>query len=609
MDAVFLEPLSKHIWELKYRYRFDGRIIDHNIEDSWHRTAMAVASVEKHNKEEWAKQFFSLLEGFQFLPGGRILAGAGAGAGTQKKVTLFNCFVMGTLDDSIVGIFQALKESAITMQQGGGIGIDFSTLRPRGTLAIASGRFASGPLSFMEMWEAMSTTMSALGERRGAMMGVLRCDHPDIEAFVQAKRSSSAFKHFNLSVLITDEFVKAIADDAEWPLVFPINGVTQLEHTSGKNFPGFGESNKEYVLKQWPGRDTAVPCKVFRLISARQLWQQLAAAAGRDSEPGVLFIDQINRFNNLYYCEHISTTNPCGEIPLPAYGACNLGSLNLTQFIRAPFSRHAQLDWHGLTEATALAVRFLDNVIDLSRYPLPQQETMAKATRRIGLGLTGLADMFVMLGIVFGSNESIVLVDKLMKTIAHTSWHTSVELAKEKGSFPYLKKKSFLKAAFVEKLPVEICQKIERYGIRNSHHNAIAPTGTISLLANNISSGLEPMFAPRYKRSVYHHDGLTSEYLVNNYAYRLWLNDHSEQEPLPEYFISAENLSVEAQLKIQAKIQEHVDNAISKTIQLQAGSATEKVAEIYNQAYTFKLKGCTVFSPETERGQIISKCL
>ena len=363
---VFTCPVSRQIWETKYRYRDDARIHDANIEDSWRRVAEAVASVEE-DPRRWERRFRRLLGGFQFLPGGRILAGAGTG----RSVTLANCFVMGLIDDSIDGIFDALKEGAVTMQQGGGIGYDFSTLRPAGTFAHSVGNIASGPVSFMRIWDSMCATILSTGARRGAMMASLRCDHPDIEYFIDAKSDPAALRHFNLSVLISDAFMTAVEQDDEWPLVFPAGGMDAAAA------PG------RWVERDWPGFDEPTRCRVMRVVPARSLWQRLTRAAYDYAEPGVLFIDRINRGNPLAYRETIHATNPCGEVPLPPYGACNLGSLNVPLFVRRPFSSAAQVDLEELASVSALAVRFLDNVVDVSGYPLPAQHDRARQTRSL----------------------------------------------------------------------------------------------------------------------------------------------------------------------------------------------------------------------------------
>ncbi|MDP2785917.1 MAG: adenosylcobalamin-dependent ribonucleoside-diphosphate reductase, partial [Sulfurimicrobium sp.] len=455
MADYLSEPISRMVWEEKYRYRADGVMHDAGIEDTWRRVAHALAVVEApQHIEHWEGRFYALLQDFKFLPGGRIQAGAG----TRHHITLFNCFVMGAIEDSIAGIFEALKESALTLQQGGGIGLDFSTLRPWGMAARGVGVAASGPLSFMHIWDSMCATILSTGARRGAMMATLRCDHPDIEAFIEAKRDPRSLRHFNLSLLVSDDLMAAVERDAEWPLLFPLG---QDEAICG-----------EVVECRWSGMAMPQPCRVVGRIGARALWQKIMAAAYDCAEPGVIFIDRVNRHNNLWYCEHLSATNPCGEIPLPPYGACDLGSLNLTRFVREPFSPSARLDLDAVGAAAGLSTRMLDNVYEASHFPLVKQAEAARATRRLGLGLTGLADALIMLGIPYGSAESFRLASTIMARISHAAYRASIELAREKGAFPLFDREKYLQGEFVRSLPEDIRQGISRHGIRNSHLTA-----------------------------------------------------------------------------------------------------------------------------------------
>jgi ribonucleoside-diphosphate reductase alpha chain len=583
--TIFQETISEHIWDIKYRYRLQQKIIDQTVEDTWQRVATAAATVEAASqRNHWQQQFYDILQSFHFLPGGRILAGAG----TQHHVTLFNCFVMPILEDSIHGIFDALKEGALTLQQGGGVGYDFSVLRPRGFIIHHTGSTASGPVSFMHIWDAMCATMLSTGARRGAMMAVLRCDHPDIEEFIAAKSTPDTLRHFNISVLVTDAFMQAVENDSEWELVFPVEN----------------ESAKEVVHRHWSGSRQSLRCQVVRRIKARELWNKITRLAYDFSEPGVLFEDTINLQNNLWYREWITATNPCGEIPLPAYGACNLGALNLTQFVLHPFTEHAVLNWKKLETVTVVATRFLDNIIDVSHYPLKTQEQEAYATRRIGLGITGLADLFVMLNLPYGSAASIALAGNIMKLIAETTWHTSIALAKERGSFPLLQKEKYLAGHFVEALSADIRHGIEKEGVRNSHHNTIAPTGTISLLANNVSNGLEPIFSPYYERKVRTQDGNDEKFMVMDYVVREWQKKQNDIE-LPPAWVDSQTLQPEDHLQIQAAVQPYIDNAISKTINLPVDFPFAKLHDVYIRAYVLGLKGCTIYRPSAMRGSIL----
>jgi ribonucleoside-diphosphate reductase alpha chain len=578
--------ISRHIWETKYRYA-DRESRERGITDTWRRMARALAAVEPANAAAWEQRFFALLRDFKFLPGGRIHAGAG----TARNVTLFNCFVMGAIEDSIPGIFRALQESALTMQQGGGIGLDFSTLRPRGTRARGAASIASGPVSFMEVWDAMCGTILSTGARRGAMMATLRCDHPDVEEFIAAKQQAGRLRRFNLSVLVTDDFMAAVRGDTEWPLMFPAAA-----------FEGAGET----VLRDWPGGAGPVPCRIVRRIRARALWDLLLRASYDHAEPGVLFVDRINELNNLGYRERISATNPCGEIPLPPYGACDLGSLNLTRFVLAPFTPQARIDMEALGAAARIAVRLLDNVIDASRFPLSQQAEQARGSRRIGLGITGLADALVMLGLHYASDRALTAAADLMRLICHGAYRASVALAAEKGSFPFFERKAYLQGAFIRGLPDDIQAGIAARGIRNSHLIAIAPTGTISLLAGNVSSGLEPIFAACYARNVLAEDGTPRTFVLTDFALERW-RAQTGAPSLPDGFVTAAELPAGAHLRMQAALQPFVDNSISKTINVPPDYPFDEFRQIYDLAYDLKLKGCTTFRPNPVTGTVLDQ--
>jgi ribonucleoside-diphosphate reductase alpha chain len=964
MDRDYFQAdISRRIWDTKYRFRERDEIRDQTIEDSWRRVARALASVEKSGQAEWERRFYHVLEGFKFLPGGRIQAGAGTG----HRVTLFNCFVMGTIEDSLDAIFDALKEGALTMQQGGGVGYDFSTLRPGGAPAMSVGVTASGPVSFMQIWDAMCATILSTGARRGAMMATLRCDHPDIEEFIRIKQDATKLRHFNLSVLVSDAFMQAVHADADWPLVFPLaaRDIAPAEKT---------------VERVWSGSTTPVRCRVLRTLRARQLWDQIMQATYEYAEPGAIFVDRVNALNNLWYAEQISATNPCvtadtwictrqgprqvrelcgfgfealingkaytstpqgffstgrkatlrlttreghslclttdhpvlrvtrltrwtqefrwtvagqlkagdkiaihnhrggegwpgshgesegyllgllvgdgtfgdgqaqlrvwpeqmavnspagesgvsavmrkvelivaslphrrdfsgwrlggagtyrflklsyltrlaaslgicrgnktvtpeiercssefyrgflrglfdtdgsiqgtqdkgvsirlaqsdvvmlqavqrmllrlgiastlycerrvaglrllpdghggrraydcradhelvisddnlrvysdlvgftdsqkqarlqstlsgykrdlnrerfvvtvdgtypeseeevfdvqipgvnafdanglvvhncGEIPLPPYGACDLGSINLTQFVRAPFGDKAALDLQGIADTAAVAVRMLDNVADLSRFPLARQAEVARATRRLGLGLTGLGDALIMLGIPYGTPEAARVAGEVMQRVCETAYHTSIELAREKGAFARLDKNKHLQGKFIGHLPADIRAGIARHGIRNSHLTAIAPTGTISLLANNVSSGLEPVYRFEYRRRVREADGSLSEHAVSDYAYRLYRTLRGADAPLTPAFVTAGEVSPFMHLDMQAALQPWVDNAISKTINVPPDYSFAQFRSLYDYAYAKGLKGCTTFRPNPVTGQVL----
>jgi ribonucleoside-diphosphate reductase alpha chain len=581
-SASFSMEISSHIWQT--RYRAEG---ERDIGATWRRVAQAIAAAEKRDSGQWAEHFHGLLEDFRFLPGGRILAGAGTG----HRVTLFNCFVMGEIADDLEHIFEALKEGALTMQHGGGVGYDFSTLRPAGTVAAATGSIASGPVSFMHIWDAMCATMLSTGARRGAMMATLRCDHPDIETFVDAKRDPAVLRHFNLSVQIGDDFMAAVAADRDWPLVFPLH-------------PG-ESTDRSSVLRRWSGVRTTVPCRVLRTVKARALWQRILRAAYDTAEPGVLFVDAINRDNTLAEHETLAATNPCGEIPLPPYGACDLGSLNLTAFVASPYATNAHLDLESLAAAAQMAVRFLDNVIDVSRYPLPAQAAQARSTRRIGLGITGLADALVLLGQRYDSAAARILAARVMQNLRDAAYRASIDLAREKGPFPGLDRDAFLASGFASRLPADIRDGIATHGIRNSHLLAIAPAGTISLLANNCSSGIEPVFAAEADRRVVGAEGSYQTHRVVDCALQMWRQQG--RDGMPPALVEAQQIEPRAHLQMQAALQPFVDNAISKTINVAADIPFERFEDLYGQAHALGLKGCTVFRPNAVTGAILSQ--
>jgi ribonucleoside-diphosphate reductase alpha chain len=557
--------ISQQIWDMKYRLKtLDGQPIDRTIEDSWRRVATAIAEAEPEaERAKWTERFYQALSGFHFLPAGRILAGAG----TARSVTLFNCFVMGTIPDDMGGIFTHLREAALTMQQGGGIGYDFSTLRPRGAPVKGVGADASGPLSFMDVWDAMCRTIMSAGHRRGAMMATMRCDHPDIESFIEAKQAPGRLRMFNLSVLVTDAFMAAVREDAPWELSF--GGVT------------------------------------YRVLRARELWDKIMRATYAYAEPGVIFIDRINRRNNLSYCETIHATNPCGEQPLPPYGACLLGSINLPSLIRNPFEAEAGLDLAALADVVRTAVRMMDNVVDISRFPLPQQTAEAKAKRRIGLGVTGLADALIMCRQRYGSTGAVALTETWLKAVQNAAYAASIDLAAEKGPFPLFDRDKYLGGETIRELDEELREGIARHGIRNALLTSIAPTGTISLFADNVSSGLEPVFSFKYNRNILMPDGSRTQEEVTDYAYRLFHRMKGDHAALPDYFVNAQTLSPGDHVVMQAAVQKYIDSSISKTINCPADLGFDSFKDIYLQAYELGCKGCTTYRPNEVTGAVL----
>src|SRR3954454_10879348 len=565
--------ISQQIWDMKYRLRgpangpIAGAPIDKTIEDTWRRVAHAAAAVET-DRDHWAGRFYEAMEDFRFLPAGRVIAGAGA----DRQVTLFNCFVMGTIPDDMVGIFAHLREAALTMQKSGGFSYDFSTLRTRSAPVKGVGADASGPLSFMDVWDAMCRTIMSAGYRRGAMMATLRCDHPDIEAFIEAKREPCRLRMFNLYVLVADAFMQAVEEGAPWELSFGGPGQTK---TVGKVLP------------------------------ARELWDKIMRATYAYAEPGVIFIDRINRRNNLWYCEDIRATNPCGEQPLPPYGACLLGSLNLARFVKEPFTPQARLDTQALARMVPDAVRMMDNIIDISRFPLPAQKDEAEKKRRIGLGVTGLADALILCGLRYGSPQAVAAVEEWLGTIQRAAYFASAELAAEKGAFPLYDRDKYLAGATVAGLDADVREAIGKHGIRNALLTSVAPTGTISLFADNVSSGLEPVFSFRYTRNVLMPDGTRREEEVTDYAYRLFRRLKGETAPLPDCFVDAQSLAPEDHVVMQAAVQRHIDSSISKTINVPADIAFDDFKHIYARAYELDCKGCTTYRPNEVRGAVL----
>ncbi|MBX3560915.1 MAG: adenosylcobalamin-dependent ribonucleoside-diphosphate reductase [Sphingomonas sp.] len=559
----FEVALAEEIWTAKYRFAPADGGGDENFAATAARVAAAVAEAEiPALRADWEDRFREAIGDFGFIPAGRILAGAGTG----RAVTLFNCFVMGTIPDSLEGIFEHLKQAALTMQQGGGVGMDFSTIRPSGSEVKGVGADASGPLSFMDCWDSMCRTVHSAGQRRGAMMGCLRIDHPDIEAFIDAKRDPARLRNFNVSVLVTDAFMAALGSDAEWPL-------------------GFGG-------------------KIYRTVRARDLWERLMRATYDCAEPGVIFVDRVNQLNNLAHCETISASNPCGEQMLPPYGACLLGSINLARLVERPFEAEAGIDEATLAEFTRTAVRMLDNVIDISRYPLAEQEAEAKAKRRIGLGITGLADALLFCGARYGSAEAVALTRDWLEIIKREAYRASALLAAEKGVFPAFDP-AMIERPNLAGLDPDTRALIAEHGLRNGCLTSIAPTGTTSLLAGNISSGIEPVFAYSYQRRILQADGSAKEEPVEDYAMRVWRQVKGDAEPPHELFVSAQTLKPCDHLTMQAAAQALVDSSISKTVNCPEDIGFEDFADIYVEGYHLGCKGLTTYRPNAVTGSIL----
>lgn len=560
----FEQSISNDIWQLKYQHKgFDGEVYDKTVQDTWWRIATALSDVEESDQEEWAGKFFSAMKDFKFIPAGRIVSGAGTG----RNVTLQNCYTMGNIEDDMASIFNHLKEAALTMQQGGGIGYCFSTLRPQGAHVKGVDADASGPLTFMDVWDSMCRTIMSAGSRRGAMMATMHCWHPDIEKFVEAKRDPARLRMFNMSVLITDAFMKAVLNDSDWELTF--NG------------------------------------KTYKTIKAKTLWDKIMLSTYSYAEPGVIFIDRINRSHNLHYLEEVKTTNPCGEKPMGPYSACLLGSLNLSKFVMNPFTDQAHVDYDGIKNVVAIAIRMMDNVVDVSKYPLEAQELRAKQDRQLGLGITGLADMLVMLGVKYGSEDSLFIVDHLMMMINQIAYLTSVEIAKEKGSFPSLDVEQFLQSEFMLNQTPYVREQVGNHGIRNALLTSIAPTGTISLYANNVSSGIEPIFAPKYERKVLMEDGSHKLEIVKDYAVYLY-EKMFPGKPLNENFVTAQTITPEQHIAVQAVAQRWVDSSISKTTNLPEDISFDDFKNVYMDAWQKGCKGCTTYRPNEVTGSVLT---
>jgi len=573
------EPVSELVWRQRYRLTENGHAAEPRIEASWERVARALAEVELTERDAWRQRFYDALDRFRFLPAGRILAGAGS----RRPRTLFNCFASGQLHDSVGGIFGALSEAMLTLQAGGGVGIDFSPLRPHGTLAERGGTIASGPVSFLHIWDHACGVMGSTRPRPGALLGALRCDHPDIERFIDARRHGNGLHHFTLAVLVTDAFLDAAERGADFPLVFPL----------GSRRPAPGVAVIDRVL---PGAEGAQPCEVTRLVDARALWNRLSAAAVETGDPGVLFIDRIERLNNLYYDERVATTNPCGEAPLPPHAACNLGSINLAAFVRDAYAAHPRLDLDAIATTAAVATRMLDNVYDASAFPLKLQEHAARRARRVGLGITGLGDALAMLGLHYDSPEARQVAAAAMRTVCHAGYRASTLLAQEKGVFPAYRPGPYLEAPFIQELPPDIRDGIRRHGMRNSHLTAIAPAGSISVVANNVSCGAAPIRLLHGHRRV----AGAGRIAVRDFAFAEFRALVGEDAEPPAPLAQAGRVGAAGQLAMLAALQPFVDQAISHTIWIRPDASADDCRALFRDAYRLGLKGCAVYRPAPE---------
>ena len=577
---IFPQPICERIWKEKYRFEKES------INGTFYRIAESLA--EDHFTID---KYYKALEDFKFIPAGRIIAGAG----TKRDVTLFNCFVMGTIPDSMEGIFESLKEAAITMQKGGGIGYDFSTLRPKGAMIKGVGSASSGPLSFMDTWDSMCSTIMSAGSRRGAMMGVMRVDHPDILSFIKAKKDPLKLRKFNLSVTVTDKFMEAVKYDKKIALVH--KEPRDKNHNLTEETP----RGREYVYER---------------ISASEIWNEILQNTYNHAEPGIIFIDRVNKENNLKEFETLYATNPCAEQPLPPYGACLLGSLNIYKFVNNPFSSNKEnspsLNWNKLEDTIKTAVQMLDAVINSSKFPLIEQAKEEYHKRRMGLGITGLADTMFAMGIRYGSDKSAEFTENLLKFIAIKAYEESASLAVKKGKAPVFDKNidKYVETPFIKKLPVELKEKIKRTGLRNSHILSVAPTGTISLMAGNVSSGIEPIFSASYTRKTLNEDNTYTTETIESASVKdakfFGIDENSQW--WKDYMVTAMDgsLTPEDHIKILSVAQKWIDSSISKTINCPETISFDNFKEVYMKAYKSGCKSCATYRPNKVTGAILT---
>ena len=655
VNEVPFQEASLDIWDTKYRLKSKtGEAVDNDIDESYARVAKALSDVEKNKelRKHWHDRFLWALR-HGAIPAGRIISNAGAQEHKPATSTI-NCTVSGTITDSMDGILEKVHEAGLTLKAGCGIGYEYSTLRPKGGYVSGAGAYTSGPLSFMDIYDKMCFTVSSAGGRRGAQMATFDVGHPDVFDFIKAKREDGRLRQFNLSLLITVDFVEAVKSDGEWPLAFPVTNKECAQDGIDVN------DASSIIWREWPVKgdyvtnDTGLTaCKITRVVPARRLWDSIMASTYDYAEPGFILIDKVNEMNNNWFCENIRATNPCGEQPLPPYGSCLLGSVNLTRFVKAPFTAQAEFDWESYKETVAIFTRMLDNVVEINGLPLPQQREEIESKRRHGMGYLGLGSTLTMMGVKYGSEASLEFTEKVTKEMAMQGWQTGVELAKEKGAAPILEQDFEVTPAMLYKRPEmikdgyktgdkvkgkvlhakysrymqrvaeanpELAAELAEHGCRFTHHSSIAPTGTISLsLANNASNGIEPSFAHHYSRNVIR-EGKKSKEKVDVFsfellAYRAMVNpkampfSEQEDEKLPEYFISSEDINPTQHVDIQAAAQKWIDSSISKTANVPTEYPFEDFKHIYEYAYDKGLKGCTTFrfNPEVFQGVLVQE--
>ncbi|HET6632529.1 MAG TPA: adenosylcobalamin-dependent ribonucleoside-diphosphate reductase [Rhodanobacteraceae bacterium] len=648
-----LQPASEDIWDKKYRLKNkQGEPVDADIDGTWQRVARALAEVEAtpELRERWYERFLWALR-HGAIPAGRITSNAGALAHKPATSTI-NCTVSGTIVDSMDNILGKVHEAGLTLKAGCGIGYEFSTLRPRGAYVSGAGAYTSGPLSFMDIYDKMCFTVSSAGGRRGAQMGTFDVAHPDVREFIRAKRENGRLRQFNLSLLITDDFMRAVEADGDWPLVFPLH--VKERHEVDLDDPA------QVVWREWPTHenyvdreDGLVACRVYGQIRARHLWDMIMVSTYDYAEPGFILIDRVNEMNNNWWCEHIRATNPCGEQPLPPYGSCLLGSVNLTRFVRDPFGPKARFDWDEYREVVRVFTRMLDNVVEINGLPLPQQRTEIESKRRHGMGFLGLGSTLAMLKMSYGSEPACAFTEDVAREMALAGWEVALQLAEEKGPAPILLQEFTVTAEMLRKRPEmaadgyavgdripgrvlharysrymqrvaevapELVEQLAERGARFTHHSSIAPTGTISLsLANNASNGIEPSFAHAYSRNVIR-EGKKSKEKVDVFsfellAYRALINAEARPDGddaasrLPDYFVTADNITPRQHVDTQAAAQKWVDSSISKTANVPTDYPYEQFKDIYRYAYRQGLKGCTTFrfNPAAFQGVLVKE--
>ncbi|MDO6460274.1 adenosylcobalamin-dependent ribonucleoside-diphosphate reductase [Granulosicoccaceae sp. 1_MG-2023] len=655
VQEIPFQEASMDIWDKKYRLKTkEGEPVDQSIEDTYARVARALADVEegKKKREHWFHEFlWALKQGA--IPAGRITSNAGA-LDHKPATSTINCTVSGTIEDSMDDILDKVHEAGLTLKAGCGIGYDFSTLRPRGAYVSGAGAYTSGPLSFMDIYDKMCFTVSSAGGRRGAQMGTFDVRHPDVLEYIRAKREDGRLRQFNLSLLITEDFIEAVKADAPWQLAFPIRRKALANSDIDLN------DQERIIWRDWPTHEHLVvndegqvACEVFRTIPARRLWDAIMSSTYDFAEPGFILIDKVNEMNNNWYCENIRATNPCGEQPLPPYGACLLGSINLTRFVKDPFTEKAAFDWENFRKTVAIFTRMLDNVVEINGLPLQQQRAEIMRKRRHGMGYLGLGSTITMLCMKYGAEDSLAFTEQVTREMAITGWRVGVDLAREKGAAPIMDEEFEITGEMLrlrpelktdgyrvgDKLPgrvlharysrymqqvaaeaPELIEDMAKTGSRFTHHSSIAPTGTISLsLANNASNGIEPSFAHHYARNVIR-EGKKSKEKVDVYsfellAYRKLINEnampYSQEEgaQLPDYFITADDIKPKEHVDIQAAAQKWIDSSISKTANVPTEFPYDEFKDIYLYAYDQGLKGCTTFrfNPEAFQGVLVKE--